>query len=281
MKLFDTHTHFDFRCFDSDRSQVWSRFQALGGQRLLMAGVSQSQWQRAAQLCESNPAWSMSVGYHPLFLSAEPHSTSYDDSASADATTGVPARSLADVDTVQLSAQLTEALSRYDEYVVAIGECGLDRFAATAMQEQQRVLQIQLAIAKSVQRPVILHCRGAHNELLQAIDQTGVSSGVIHAFSGSVELAREYIRRGFKVGVGGTISYARAAKTQRTIAQLPLTELLLETDSPDMPHSGHQGQRNEPSYCRNTIAQLTMLREEDEETIAEQLWQNALILFGK
>ena len=282
MKLFDTHTHLDFACFDEDREAVLARFQSIGGERILLAGVSHSQWAIAAELCQRHAKLCMSVGFHPHFLEPEDPIAVADieaTSASNAISNGMPR--LSNLDANQLQRQLAEALELYADHVVAIGECGLDKMVQTPMAEQLRVLEAQLAFAKQVQLPVILHCRGGHNELLQCISQRGVHSGVIHAFSGSVELAQEYIRRGFKIGVGGTISYARAAKTRRAIAQLPLTELLLETDSPDMPHEGFQGQRNEPYHCGNTIRQLAVLRDEDEETIAQQLWQNAVSLFEK
>ncbi len=282
MKLFDTHTHLDFACFDEDRQAVLTRFQARGGERILLAGVSQSQWAIAAQLCQRHASLCMSVGFHPHFLEPEASvagAAATERHANNSIRHGRP--SLSSLDANQLQRQLADALAHYGDHIVAIGECGLDRMVKTPMAEQLRVLEAQLAFAKQAQLPVILHCRGAHNELLQCLSQQGVHSGVIHAFSGSVELAQEYIRRGLKIGVGGTISYARAAKTRRAIAQLPLTELLLETDSPDMPHEGFQGQRNEPAHCADTITHLAQLRDEDDATIASQLWQNALSLFGR
>src|SRR5690606_13153989 len=125
---------------------------------------------------------------------------------------------------------------------------GLDANIDASMALQLLVLRAQLEVAAKCDKPVILHCVKAHNQLLEALDTSGVKRGVIHAFSGSSELAEQYWRRGFYLGIGGTITYERALKTRRAVQQLPLEALLLETDAPDMPMAGKQGERNSPEY---------------------------------
>jgi TatD DNase family protein len=103
---------------------------------------------------------------------------------------------------------------------------------------------------------------------------------VIHAFNGSLQQAKTYIKMGFKIGVGGVITYQRAKKTRNTISQLPLKSLLLETDAPSMPISGMQGEINTPSALITIFEQLASLRDENKDEIAKQLYKNSLSTFN-
>ena len=103
--------------------------------------------------------------------------------------------------------------------------------------------------------------------------------GVLHGFSGSSQLGMQYIKLGFKLGIGGVITYPRAAKTRQAVSELPLSSLLLETDSPDMPISGYQGRRNEPANITKVLQTLTKLRQEPEELIAKANLSSFVELF--
>ncbi|HEJ9737017.1 TPA: TatD family hydrolase [Proteus mirabilis] len=103
--------------------------------------------------------------------------------------------------------------------------------------------------------------------------------GVIHGFSGSLQQAERFVQQGYFIGVGGTITYPRAQKTRRAIASLPLERLLLETDAPDMPVSGFQGEPNRPERILAVFSSLCELRQESAEVIANQLYLNSLQLF--
>lgn len=128
----------------------------------------------------------------------------------------------------------------------------LDFAIADADKDQQMaLLTAQLQIANQYHLPVILHCRKAFPEMIRLLRQhTPVAGGVYHAFSGSYPQAKQLLDLGINIGVGGTITYPRANKTRQTIAALPLTALLLETDAPDMPIAGYQGQRTgQTGWC--------------------------------
>ncbi len=101
----------------------------------------------------------------------------------------------------------------------------------------------------------------------------------MHAFSGSEQQAKQFIDLGFKIGVGGVITYPRANKTRQAIRQLPIEALVLETDAPDMPLCGRQGLANHPKYLIHVLEELALLRDEDQEQLASQLWANSLELF--
>ncbi len=164
---------------------------------------------------------------------------------------------------------------------MAIGEIGLDLYRDDPQfDKQQRFLEAQLKLAKAYQLPVILHSRRTHDKLAQILRRYDLPRrGVVHGFAGSLQQAQAFIKLGYAIGIGGTITYERASKTRQTVAQLPLSSLLLETDAPDMPLQGFQGQPNRPERARQVWEVLCSLREESPEEIADALWHNSQQLF--
>lgn len=141
------------------------------------------------------------------------------------------------------------------------------------------IWHLQLAI--EFNKPVILHSVRAHHYLLPILKKYRPQrGGVIHAFSGSYETAKQYWDAGFYLGIGGTISYERAAKTRAAVQQMPLESLVLETDAPDMPLQGTQGQRNSPEKLLEIAHCLAALRAQSVEQIAQQTSANTWKLFG-
>lgn len=133
------------------------------------------------------------------------------------------------------------------ERLVAIGETGLDGKCSIDAQLQKRSLIRHIALANQLDLPVILHFHAAENELLSILKRHPVKNGgSIHAFSGSVDSAKRFIDKGFYLGIGGVISYPRANKTRRTLTEIGIRHLLLETDAPSMPLRGFQGKKNSP-----------------------------------
>jgi TatD DNase family protein len=256
----DTHCHFDFEDFDEDREALWQSCQRMGLEAMVIPGVTPDQWPRMAQMCAAAEGLHYSVGLHPCWLH-----TYLDPKLWRTQLQG-------------LADALLQAAK--DSHCVAIGECGLDLYRDGDLEQQEAVLTCHLQVARELEQPVILHCRRAHNELLRLLKSHPVPrGGVVHAFSGSAELARQYWSLGFYLGVGGTITYERANKTRNAISALPLEALVLETDAPDMPLCGHQGQRNSPDRIPQVGAALAQLRAEPLERIATQTTRNALQLF--
>ena len=129
--------------------------------------------------------------------------------------------------------------------------------------------------------PVILHSRRTHDKLAMHLKRHALPrTGVVHGFSGSVQQAERFVQLGYKIGVGGTITYPRASKTREVMAQLPLDSLLLETDAPDMPLNGFQGQPNRPEQAVRVFDVLCELRPEPEDEIAEVLLNNTYAVFS-
>ncbi|MBY5992715.1 TatD family hydrolase [Ferrimonas balearica] len=249
--LIDSHCHLDLEAFDADRDQVVARARQAGVTALVVPAVNCTQW--AALEALAGPGVGVALGLHPCF----------------------------DHQPGDLEA-LAERLER-PHALVAIGECGLDAVAGRApMAEQLACCQAQLTLACQHKLPVILHVRKAHNELLGLLaHMTLPAGGVVHGFSGSLDLARQYLRHGLCLGVGGVITYERANKTRHTLAQVPIDALVLETDSPDMPLQGHQGQRNEPARLPQVLATLAELRGANPQALATQLTRNTQRLFPR
>lgn len=258
--LIDSHCHFDFDAFAPDRDEVWRRCREKGIDQLILPGVSIAQWRSLFALVNSEPAWYGAVGVHPWWVA---------DLA---------------VSPERLQQAIAERVNKEragSGRVVAIGECGLDGSIDASLAEQEAVLRPQLAAACELELPVILHSVKAHSELIALLKEfQPAKGGVIHAFSGSTEIAREYWKLGFYLGIGGTITYERAAKTRRTVSEVPLESLLLESDAPDMPHAGRQGERNSPEYLLTVAETLAALRGIPVEQVCAQTRKNTQVLFN-
>jgi len=252
--LIDSHCHLDFPAFDTIFEQELMACQAVGMRGIIVPGVSKATWWRLAEKTKGSDMLFAAYGLHPYFL--KEHSRE---------------------DVQVLAALLGEANT------VAVGEFGLDYFDESLdPQEQQYYFEAQLDLAVQKDLPVILHVRKAHDEVLKALRKAKLSrGGAIHAFSGSGQQAHQYIELGFKLGFGGALSYTRATKLRRLVAELPLESILLETDAPDMPPSFlAKGEINKPQYIVETAKTIAQLRGETVERIGQQTSRNADRLFG-
>ena len=252
--MIDSHCHLDLPEFEPDWQDVLSSAVSKGVERILIPGTTVSGWQRQQNMAADNAQLDVAFGLHPYFFPDEP------DNA---------------------VAALREQLQTTTIKPVAIGEIGIDGAIDTPIEAQQALFEAQLEVACEQSLPVILHHRRSHHLLLESIKRSRFTQGgVIHAFSGSEQVARQYIDAGFKLGVGGTITYSRAQKTRQTVANIPLQHLLLETDAPDMPMSGRQGARNEPQFIGEVVAALAELHGITPEVVTEQTTANYFALFG-
>jgi TatD DNase family protein len=161
---------------------------------------------------------------------------------------------------------------------VAIGEAGIDGVIAQAennLAQQIQIFEQQLNLAKSYQLPIIVHHRKSHQHIVAMLRQKNLTKGgIIHAFSGNYQQACQYIDLGFKLGIGGTITYPRAEKTIKAIKRLPLASLVLETDAPSMPLYGFQGQDNSPLQLIKVFQALVGIRSESAGELAHALESN-------
>lgn len=253
-RFIDTHCHFDFLPFTGDEAASIQRAADAGVGKIIVPATAAACFSRVLALAERFPPLFAALGLHPVFI--EQHA---DDSLD----------------------RLQQALDQRPQKVVAVGEIGLDLYRDNPQfDEQERLLEAQLKLAKRYDLPVILHSRRTHDKLAMHLKRHALArTGVVHGFSGSLQQAERFIQLGYKIGVGGTITYPRASKTRDVMAQLPLDALLLETDAPDMPLNGFQGQPNRPEQAARVFSELCALRDEPSEVIAETLYRNTTALF--
>lgn len=251
LALFDTHCHLDLPELAAQQQEHWQQAQQVGVQALLIPAVSAAAWPDLLQLRAREPAWQIALGIHPWW--AAQHN-------------------------LQHVTQLADLLEQHRGQVAAVGEIGLD-FAldSDSFELQQQLFSAQLTLANRLDLPVVLHHRKSQVQLLAELKgQRFAAGGILHAFSGSYAQGMAFIEQGFKLGIGGTITYERAEKTRKAVAKLPLDALVLETDAPAMPLSGFQGQINTPAQLRRVFETLANLRPEPPEQLATALWQNSL-----
>ncbi|SEB04264.1 TatD DNase family protein [Alkalimonas amylolytica] len=249
MMLFDTHCHLNLPELAPQMAAHWQAAQAVGVAALLIPAVEQAAWQPLLQLRQQQPEWQIALGIHPWW--AAQHS-------------------------LQALTALETMLREQQDEICAIGEIGLDfALAPDTFSMQQQLFEAQLELASRLNKPVILHHRKSQPHLLAAIKRENFAEGgILHAFSGSPEQGQAFIELGFKLGIGGTISYERAGKTRRAVEQLPLSAFVLETDAPAMPLAGFQGQINTPAQLALVFQHFCQLRPEPPAQLAEALWHN-------
>ncbi|UFQ98355.1 TatD family hydrolase [Pseudomonas wenzhouensis] len=257
MRLIDTHTHLDFPDFDTDRDAVLARSRALGVQRMVVLGVYQANWQRLWHLVEANEGLYAAFGLHPVYLNE--HQPQHLD---------------------ELRAWLSDRLGQ--RKLCAVGEFGLDYYLENLdRQRQQALFEAQLELAAEFELPALLHVRRAHAATIATLKRFRLKpGGIIHAFAGSQEEAREYIKLGFRLGLGGAATWPQANRLRQVVAGLPLDAIVLETDAPDMAPAMHPYQRNSPEYLADICTELAALRGISTEELAAASSRNADELFG-
>lgn len=270
LALIDSHCHLDFPVLSGDHQALLRAAEDEGICDILVPGVCPDQWPALQVLLALSNRHSglarvhAAAGLHPWWVE------SYRQSQGGKQCGG----------SVQgLVGQLRATLQQ--NTFCALGECGLDGTIELPLAQQLPFFEAQLALAADMSLPLIVHAHGAHNEVQRCLKaQRGLCGGVIHGFSGSPELAQSYWGMGFALGVGGTITYERAKKTRRAVAQLPWDALLLETDAPDMPLSGHQGEPNSPLRLPDVAEALAQLRGVSVSQVATATTNNARRIFG-
>jgi TatD DNase family protein len=249
---FDTHCHLDVPAFDADRAAVLARAGAVGVRYILNPAYDLASSRRAVALASAETGLIAAVGIHP------------NDAAGFDESSLAELRALAG-----------------KPGVAAIGEIGLDYHWDTVPREAQaQAFVAQLALARELDLPVIIHCREAYDDLLTILCTHGRGLDLLmHAFAGSLEHLNAALALGAYVGIGGPVTYPKAHALREAVRAAPLDRLVLETDAPYLPPQAHRGQRNEPAYLVEVAQKVAEVRSLSVHEIARRTLDNGRRLF--
>lgn len=246
--IFDTHAHYEDECFSEYSNEMFSLFNQKGVGRIITCGCDKQSSKKALAIAEKYDYVYAAVGIHP-----------------------------GNIDSGTTVAEI-EGLAKHKK-CVAIGEIGLDYYwVQDNKQEQKAIFTAQLELANKLNLPVLVHDRDAHSDSLEILKQYK-PKGVVHAFSGSVEMAEELLKLGMYIGVGGVITFKNAKKLPDVVKMLPEDKLLLETDAPYLAPVPYRGKTNNSALIYLTAQKIAELRNTTTEHILNITFENAKKLF--
>jgi len=247
----DSHCHLDHPVLASRLDDVLASARAVGVEGVIIPGVTPEKWQEIDRLASTIEGVSAAFGLHPMFAD-------------------------------RYEVRLFEKLVRYAADAVAIGEIGLDYALNEIPRDTQKTaFRGQLRLAVRMGLPVIIHCRRAFEDLIQILREEHVREvgGVMHAYSGSAEMARMFIRENLLISLSGTITYRNAVKGPLVASRIALEHLLLETDSPDLAPEPYRGKVNEPAYLLEIARMVAAVKGVELEEVERATSANAKRLF--
>lgn len=250
MTLFDSHAHLCDRQYEKDLPEVLDRAARAGVKWILDVGYDRATILRSREIAEQSPRVYSAFGFHPH-----------------------DAKTVNDEDYHWLEEQLGHPKCR------ALGEIGLDTFKNySPLDDQIRVLEKQLDLARTVNKPVIFHSRGAEAKVLEIARDKGITNAVFHCYTGDEQTALAIVAAGFSLSFTGTITYGKTPPTW--ISGLPLDRVMVETDCPYLSPVPLRGKRNEPAHLVHTLAALAKLMGVKEEILATATSENAAAFFS-
>lgn len=249
----DTHCHIYLDHFKDDLPEVLDRAAEAGVKRIIMPSIDYNSLEAMNRLSHKNITFFKMAGVHPCEINNS---------------------------RCNLEASLLAYSSAKD--IVAVGETGLDYYWSTDfIKEQQVSLKLHCKVAKTLNKPIVLHNRDATADLLNIIEeqQDGRLRGVWHCFNGTVDEGLRAIDLGLYLGIGGVVTFKNSG-VDKTVKQLPLNKMLLETDAPYLTPAPHRGKRNEPSYVRLVAEKMAAIFDTDISDISKTTSENASVLFS-
>lgn len=253
IRLFDTHAHLNDDEVFPRVDEILSRAQDAGVRRIVVPGYDYDSCLRALDLAARYPHVRAAVGFHPN-----------------------DAESVKDGHLAEL-----ESWCALDA-VVAVGEIGLDYHYDVARDMQDQLLRDQVRLARRVQKPVVIHDRDAHEDIVRVLaqEQVGDAGGIMHCFSGSVEMMHQCLKLGLYISLGGPVTFKNAKRPVAVAVEVPAERLLIETDTPWLAPHPYRGKPNEPAYVHLVAETIAVARGQPVEAIAELTWDNACRLFA-
>ena len=251
--IFDSHAHYDDEAFNEDREELLGSLPEKGVSRVVNVGASLRGVRDSVALAEKYPYIYTAVGVHPDEVGelTEEHLT------------------------------WIRELSQ-KEKVVAIGEIGLDYYWDTQPREIQKEWFVrQLALAKEVNLPVIIHSREAAKDTFDIIkaEHAGSTGGVIHCYSGSKEMARDYLNMDYYIGIGGVVTFKNARVLKEVAEYVPLEKILIETDCPYLAPTPYRGKRNSSLFLPMVIDEIARIKQISREEVEQKTWENAMRMY--
>jgi len=254
MMLTDTHTHLYAEQFDEDRDQVIHKAIDSGINRFFIPAIDSTYYQKMFALEAAFPDHVfLMAGLHPTHVNADFKK---------------------ELDIVK------KQLNSHKFY--AVGEIGMDLYwDKTFIQEQQEAFLMQISWAKEMALPIVIHCRDAFNEIFEVLDKVNDDRlfGIFHCFTGNQQQAKQIINYGFKLGIGGVVTFKNGG-IDKFLSEIPLEHIVLETDSPYLAPTPFRGKRNESSYLVNILNKLVTIYDMSPEEIARITTQNSQDVFG-
>ncbi len=251
--LVDSHAHLEMSDFRRDLDEVIQRAKGAGVEYIFTVGTEKADWERALEIAQCHPNIYAILGVHP-HNAKEIEEGTY---------------------------SILKELCR-NEKVRAYGEIGLDFFRNLSPREVQiKRFREQIALARELHLPIVVHDREAHQEILASLksEKADECGGIIHCFSGDFSMAKQCLDMGFYISVPGTITFKTAVDLQEIVKKLPLDALLVETDAPFLTPVPFRGKRNEPGFVRYTAQKVAELKEIPFEEVAEVTTRNAFHVF--
>lgn len=252
--IFDTHAHYDDKQFDEDRHEVLSGLAENDVKKVVNISADWNSIEKTVELTRQYPFVYGAVGIHPDAVG-------------------------------ELTEERLEKLREYchKEKIVAVGEIGLDyHWMISPKEVQQEWFIRQLNLAKEENLPVVIHSRGASQDTFDIMKKhhAGTTKGVIHCYSGSVEMAKEYVKLGYYLGIGGVITFKNSRVLKEVVEEIPLSNLVLETDCPYLSPTPFRGKRNASDRLIFVVETIARLKGCSREEVKEVTWKNAHDLYG-
>lgn len=250
--IFDTHAHYDDKQFDDDRNELLNSMQEKGVGGIVNVSATYESCERVVELAQKYPFMYTAVGVHP--------------------------DEVGDLNEERF-ARMKELFK--DEKVVAVGEIGLDYYWDKESHEMQKEWFVrQLGLARELNLPVNIHSRDAAQDTMEIVREYGEDlDGIIHCYSYSKEMALEYVKMGYYIGVGGVVTFKNSRKLKETVEAIPLTSIVLETDCPYLAPEPYRGKRNNSSYIKYAAEEIARIKGVDSEEVLRQTEENAKRLY--
>lgn len=258
--LIDTHSHIDMSDFE-DVNLIIKNAKDSGVEKIIVPAANRASFERIIEIASNNEGVYGALGIHP---------TEFDESKNGN---------------FEEDFEAIIEMSKHPK-IVAIGECGLDYYwekDAEKIKTQKELFFKQIEIAKHLKKPLIVHDRDAHKDSFDLITNNIKNDEIpviMHCFSGSWEFAKECLKKGFYLALGGVVTFKNAKKAHEVTKNIPLDRLLLETDAPYLTPEPYRGKRNEPAYVKFAAHRIAELRGVSFEEIAQTTTQNAERVFG-